>query len=236
MSQVMKQAILKVVDKFAGRVALTVPLRKKRGDSFDVLEMAFLKAGYESAEYYENNLITAEPCPTDLDLLTRAMKIATLPGLVLEFGVASGRTISHMASHSKSAIYGFDSFEGLPESWRTGFEKGRFAGGLPPVPPNAQLIKGWFNETLPEFLAGHKEQVSLLHVDCDLYSSTKTIFDLLTPRLNPGCVIVFDEYWNYPGWKQHEQKAFFEYLKQSGRSYRYDSFVPSHQQVCVVLT
>jgi predicted O-methyltransferase YrrM len=232
----MKQAILNIIDKAARRASQTSAFRKAHGDSFDVLEVAFLKAAYEAAEYYEQNLLTARPFNTDLDLLSRAIKIATRPGLILEFGVATGRTISHIGDQSTSTIYGFDSFEGLPETWRTGYEKGTFAGGLPSVPPNVQLIKGWFKDTLADFLRDHTEQVSLLHIDCDIYSSTKTIFDLLVTRLNPGSVIVFDEYWNYPGWRQHEHKAFLEFLKASGLSCRYDSFVPSHQQVCIVLT
>ena len=101
------------------------------------MSRAFLKAAYEAAEYYEQHLITALPYSTDLDLLSRAIEIATRPGLVLEFGVATGRTITHMASRLPSTIYGFDSFEGLPEAWRSGFGKGAFAGSLPPVPPNA---------------------------------------------------------------------------------------------------
>ncbi len=232
----MKQAILNTIDKVASRASQTLPFRKARGDSFDVIEVAFLKAAYEAAEYYEQNLLTARPFHSDLDLLSHAIKIAIQPGLILEFGVASGRTISHIANQLTSNIYGFDSFEGLPESWRSGFEKGSFAGGIPSVPPNVQLIKGWFKDTLPGFLADHTEQVSLLHVDCDIYSSTKTILDLLAPRLHAGSVIVFDEYWNYPGWRQNEHKAFLEFLKASGLCCRYDSFVRSHQQMCSVLT
>jgi predicted O-methyltransferase YrrM len=231
----MKQTMLKVIDKAARRASQTLSFSKPRGDSFDVLEIAFLKAAYEAAEYYEENLQAAHIFHTDLDLLSHAISIAAQPGLILEFGVATGRTITHISGHVRSAVYGFDSFEGLPEMWRSGFEQGSFAGDLPPVPPNVELVKGWFKDTLPLFLANHDEPVSLLHVDCDIYSSTKTIFDLLSSRLRPHTVIVFDEYWNYPGWRQHQFKAFGEFIQTSGLSYRYDSFAPGHQQVCVVL-
>ena len=40
--------------------------------------------------------------------------------------------------------------------------------------------------------------------DLGFYSSTKTILDLLAPSLAIGTVIMFDEYFNYPGWEQHE--------------------------------
>ena len=136
---------------------------------------------------------------------------------------------------SKARVFGFDSFEGLPEDWRTGFPKGTFAGPLPKVPANVSLIKGLFSETLPGFLKEHSEPVAFLHVDCDLYESTKCIFNLLNERVGSGCVMVFDEYFNYPGWQDHEHRAFTEFVSQRQLAFRYDSFVPSHQQVCVVL-
>jgi hypothetical protein len=54
--------------------------------------------------------------------------------------------------------------------------------------------------------------IALLHIDCDLYSSTKTIFELLSDRIVPGTVIVFDELVNYPAFKKHEVLAFYEFL------------------------
>lgn len=74
--------------------------------------------------------------------------------LWLEFGVASGKTINYISQFTKDKVYGFDSFEGLPEKWRDGFDKGAFSrnGNLPQVNNNVELIKGWFNETLPDFI------------------------------------------------------------------------------------
>jgi hypothetical protein len=147
-------------------------------------------------------------------------------GLMLEFGVFSGSTINFMAKKTTNTIYGFDSFEGLPESWgRTDmiFNKGAFnlKGKLPKVHQNVKLIKGWFNETLPKFLEEHTGPITFLHIDCDLYSSTKTIFDLVKGRLAPGCVIVFDELLNYPGWEIHEWKAWWEMVDETGIKYEW---------------
>ena len=83
--------------------------------------------------------------------------------LWLEFGVASGRTINYISKFTKDKVYGFDSFEGLPEKWRDGFNKGAFNrnGILPEVNNNVELIKGWFDETLPNFIKNHNKKVSL---------------------------------------------------------------------------
>lgn len=232
----MKSLVKSAVQKASRAVLQDAIFRRPRGDSFDVLDMAFFTAGMDSARFYEEFMLTAKTFESDLRLLDHAMSIAPAAGLVLEFGVASGRTIRHISALTPRAIHGFDSFEGLPEDWRTGFARGEFAQPLPAVPAHVTLHKGWFADTLPPFLESTNEPVALLHVDCDLYSSTALVLAMLADRIRTGTVIVFDEYFNYPGWKQHEHKAFHEFLTRTGRTFRFDSFVRSHQQVCVVIT
>ncbi|MDA1237354.1 MAG: hypothetical protein O3A15_00215 [Proteobacteria bacterium] len=122
--------------------------------------------------------------------------------LWLEFGVASGRTINYFSKFTTEIVYGFDSFEGLPDKWRDGFERGSFSnyGKTPDVNYNVKLIKGLFEETLNPFLCSVKEKVSFLHIDSDLYSSAKYILNALTKtgRLEKNCIIVFDELVNFP--------------------------------------
>jgi hypothetical protein len=212
---------------------------KPRGDSFDILEIAYFRAALDSADHYEKHFLTCPAFDRDVSLLSKALDLAQPNGLFLEFGVASGRTISHMALNTpRTHFYGFDSFEGLPEAWRSGFDKGVFAQArLPVVPPNVTLIKGWFDNTLPTFLHDRPNlPLSLLHIDCDLYSSTKTIFANVKDRIVPGTVIVFDEYWNYPGWRDHEFKAFEELLAETGIRAKPFGFVPSHQQAGFVIS
>ena len=226
-----------VIRRASSIVLRELPLfRRVRGDSFDVIEMAFFAAALESADFYQEHMLTADAFDNDLALLSHAMKIAPADGMILEFGVATGRTINHIARLTDRHVDGFDSFSGLPENWRTGFSQGTFAQAIPAVPRNVSLHKGWFSDTLPRFLDGKSESVALLHVDCDLYSSTAFIFKSLKGRIRSGTVIVFDEYFNYPGWKQHEHKAFQEFIAETGLSFRYDSFVPSHQQVCAIIS
>ena len=121
---------------------------------------------------------------------------------------------------------GSNSFEGLPEDWYGIYRKGYFhtGGKLPHVRSNVILHKGWFEDSLPAFVRDHNEGVAFLHVDCDLYSSTKTIFQFLGEKIGPGTVILFDEYFNYPGWREHEYRAFQEFISSRSLSYRYIAY------------
>lgn len=136
--------------------------------------------------------------------------------LWLEFGVASGGTINYISNFTSEKVYGFDSFEGLPEKWRDGFDKGMFNrnGILPAVNPNVVLIKGWFNDTLVDFIRNQNKKVSFIHLDADLYSSTKYILDTLKDYIDEDCVIIFDELVNYDGFDGDtgELRAFYEFI------------------------
>jgi hypothetical protein len=144
-------------------------------------------------------------------------------GLWLEFGVATGNTINYISNFTENTIYGFDSFEGLPERWREGFEKGKFStnGQFPKVEKNVLLIKGLFQDTLPDFLKNKNEKISFIHVDCDLYSSTKYILDECLSYFDNTCLIVFDELVNYKGYEEGELKALTEFIINNKLNYEW---------------
>jgi Methyltransferase domain len=145
--------------------------------------------------------------------------------LWLEFGVASGSSINYISKFTKDKVYGFDSFEGLPEKWRDGFDKGAFSrnGNLPNVNNNVVLIKGWFNETLLPFIKSQNKKVSFIHIDADLYSSTKYILDTLKDYIDIDCVVVFDELLNYPGYdgENGELRAWYEFITENQVVYKW---------------
>jgi hypothetical protein len=99
------------------------------------------------------------------------------------------------------------------------------------VPDNVRLHPGWFERSIPAWLEANQGPVAFIHVDCDLYTSTRTIFMLLAERIVPGTVILFDEYFNYPNWEQHDFKAFQEFVTDRTVKYRYLGF--SRQQVAM---
>lgn len=165
-----------------------------------------------------------------IELLTYAAGLAADTGLVLEFGVAQGGTITHLAKlFDPRPVYGFDSFQGLPEPW-CGLPVGAFAGEPLWVPHNVRLVRGGFDDTLDDFLELLPDPAAFVHIDCDLYSSTKTVLDKLERRIIPGTVIVFDEFHNYPGWQEHECRAFMEFRRRTKLSFRFVARGP--MQIC----
>jgi hypothetical protein len=73
------------------------------------------------------------------------------------------------------------------------------------------------------------------HLDADLYSSTKTVLDLIGARLSPGAVLVFDEFFNFPGWQDHEYRAWTEFVTRSGRTFEYLGYSSDNEQVVIRL-
>lgn len=150
-----------------------------------------------------------------------------IPGDVLEFGVSSGNgTRALSGTFTASTIYGFDSWQGLPEDdphgWDS-FTAGAYAARKDPaieaLYTNVRLIDGWFKDSLPPFIAEHPEPARFIVIDCDLYSSTRDVFDHII--VQPGTVIYFDEYKEYRGWEGREFKAFMEFIERTGYDYEY---------------
>lgn len=202
------------------------------GKHHNILDVGNFLSSMSSAQFAIDHFTNARPFPTKDHIYGWAMQQANSDGLVLEFGVASGGTVNQLATHHKGPVHGFDVFTGLPETWRPGFPKGAFAQeNLPKVKDNVELVVGLFDDTLPGFVASHPGRVKLLHVDCDIYSGTVTIFKELADRIDDDTVIVFDEYLNFPGWETCEHKAFLEFCEYTGRTPEYLAFVPASEQV-----
>ncbi|WP_293062282.1 TylF/MycF/NovP-related O-methyltransferase [Okeania sp. SIO2B3] len=198
----------------------------------------YRKAALETADYVEKNMLTVPYFQTRNQLLKLSLSKVKVNGLFLEFGCGwQAKSINFIANHIDKTVHGFDSFEGLPEPWFGNLGKQSFSAGgkLPNVRNNVQVHAGWFDQTLPEFTATHGDVVAFLHIDCDIYSSTKTIFDCLKDRIVPGTVIQFDEYFNYPGWKNHEYKAFQELVIEKGLKYEYLGYCESSFTVAVII-
>ncbi len=148
---------------------------------------------------------------TRLRLFDLVLSSALPEGDILEFGVYRGESLLYFAERCpERRVYGFDSFEGLPEDW-WGRSKGFFKTKPPLIDrPNLKLVKGLFHESLPNFLAEWSGRAALVHIDCVLYESTLACLLPILSRCQVGTVVIFDEYYNYPDFAHHEWLAWRE--------------------------
>ena len=196
------------------------------------------KACDESIEYIEKNMkntLCFNIISPSTSTLKAGLNNVIIDGLFLEFGVSIGETTKFIAKKiNPKILHGFDSFDGLPENWFY-LEQKAFStnGKIPNLPRNVKIHKGLFKETLKDFEIN--QPISFLHIDCDLYSSTKTIFEYVGKNLVKDSIIVFDEYMNHPYWQEHEFMAFQEFVKENNVKYDYLAF-SGIGQVCLRIT
>jgi hypothetical protein len=165
--------------------------------------------------------------------LLKAFNLIIKNGYICEFGVFKGSTINLIAENFPShIIHGFDSFEGLPEDWILTNEelvqknikhrKGTFSlRKLPNLKSNVMLHKGFFEESLPVWYKNQPNNffISLLHIDCDLYSSSKFVLNFLNSNIKKNTIIVFDDFYRwdnpkiYKFWEEGEYKALKEWIE-----------------------
>ncbi|HVW40587.1 MAG TPA: class I SAM-dependent methyltransferase [Amycolatopsis sp.] len=187
--------------------------------------------------FLSDHLPTAPIFTAPLETLEYALTLVDGEGMALEFGVFSGNTLKVIAAACEGReVYGFDSFDGLPEDWRTTQPAGTFAVDQVPEVDGAEIVVGLFADSLPGFLAEHPGPIAFLHLDADLYSSTKTVLDLAGDRLRPGSIVLFDEYFNYPGWERHEHLAWTEFVERTGIRFSYAGYTVNNEQLIVRIT
>lgn len=157
-------------------------------------------------------------------------------GDYLEFGVSHGtsmncmyHTLQNKGLH-KVRLFGFDSFEGMPEEAETQDEGTWRAGQFSSSIENTSkfltkngidwqktfLTKGWFADTLTEdFKEKHQlKKASVIMIDCDIYSASLEALEFSASLIKDVSIIVFDD-WNSGNLADKnlgEKKAFEEFL------------------------
>jgi len=169
-------------------------------------------------------------------LLAWSLQQAISDGMICEFGVRRGNSIRQLAAATEQMVHGFDSFIGLPEGWvQAPAGVLTTAGDLPVVPKNVRLHAGWFEDSLPPFLAEHRERLRFANIDCDIYSSTRTVLRALQPRIEAGCVLVFDELIGNRTWMHDEFKALMEWAGEFSRQFAGIAVNLAGKQVAIIL-
>ena len=134
-----------------------------------------------------------------------------LPGDWVEFGVYKGGSLGLLAlqlklANSPKGLIGIDTFEGHPFDniykeetvprkeyfWDTSLDLVQKVMSRLRLSEYVSLRKGTFEDVLQVFPSGIS--VSFVHIDCDLYQSTKTALSWSLAHLVPGGIIVFDDY------------------------------------------
>jgi Macrocin-O-methyltransferase (TylF) len=161
------------------------------------------------------------PFPRELVLEFAVRNTSHIPGNIIEFGVANGdstRVIRNTLSKlerftrpgSRKKIFACDSFKGLPEKYENA-EVGTFAC-KPPRIRGVEIVEGYFQDSLTEELARRVGNVSVASLDADLYSSTLCALRWLTPLLQTGSLLLFDEFL---GENESEKRAFEQWSEET---------------------
>ena len=155
----------------------------------------------------------------------------------LEFGVFEGAAIKRWSELNKnpdSRFYGFDSFKGLPEDLNSIKKKGSFNvnGKIPEIEDRrVEFIKGWFHESLPQFLKSYRKPNKLvIHIDADLYSSTLFCLTKLDEFILKDTIVIFDEFYDL----LHEFLAFHDYTKSYYKNWEIVALTNKCVQVAVI--
>ena len=182
----------------------------------------------------------------NLEFAIKQIELSDSDHHILEFGTGGGRSIIFIDKKIKQAgkdfeVFGFDSNIGLPEDWvsdsvakgdlkhfpvpkeRLGLSKEQSEACIAEYERNnITFFEGWFEDTIPMYKKQAKN-IALLHIDCDIYSSTMTVFNNLNEFIVPGTIIVFDEwFYNYNSkYDDHEQKAFYEWVEDKNREFEF---------------
>jgi hypothetical protein len=137
-----------------------------------------------------------------------AKSVQNVPGELVECGVFKGGGSFVILSGTKEKrLFGFDSFEGLSEpdiidrpASEKVFQWAKNDMSVPVAVADAnlssfgervRLYPGWIPD---KFDAISDVTFALLHIDVDLYDPTFASLDFFYPRMNPGGVIVCDDY------------------------------------------
>ena len=152
------------------------------------------------------------------------LKSLPLKGNIFEFGVFQGYTSILLAKYIRkfsfkdTSLHLFDSFEGLPkpedlDKKSYEFVSGDWVKGSMSVPDRTEeliqkkllkilakdkikIIKGFFENTLENYLKQKSYKARLIHLDCDTYSSSKLVLNMLFKYevIQDGTLIIFDDW------------------------------------------
>lgn len=186
-----------------------------------------------------------------ISLILKDILLPSCEGDYLEFGVYQGASLlwayssAETLGYENMRFFGFDSFEGLPETEEI-FKKGLFSDcsyeavlqkfEKENIPPNKLfIIKGLFSDTLKNTIKSKYDikKMAFGFLDADIYSSTIQALNFMTNIIYDGTILYFDD-WSYVP-DGGVNKAVSEFLnKNSDIRFEYLPFEPIGGKVCRV--
>jgi predicted O-methyltransferase YrrM len=236
MKQVFYNLFEKLFGPFFRAIQRTLPQRTQLLGIHDLITQS---AFQDSAEFAKLNFTKAMIFDRREDLWDHCISKRTSRShklIFTEFGVFNGTSINYFARKCPHAeLYGFDSFEGLEEDWH-GFRLLKHSfdrhGLIPKCEENVELIKGWFVDSVPEFLNRLKaRQIDIVHLDADTYTPTAFVLESIKKNMQTGTIIIFDEFFGYTNYQAHEIKAWLEFVERNHIQFEYIGY--TEMQVAV---
>jgi O-methyltransferase len=179
-----------------------------------------------------------------------------IPGYYFEFGCHSGNTM-RMAWDSFRWLFdftyvGFDSFEGLPEigdlDHQAIWQKGKLATAeeefvricLDHGIPRERLltVRGFYDRSLTPELAAQllPHQAAVVYIDCDLYESTVPVLRFVKDFLQPGTVVVFDDWNCFVGDADRGERRAFREFRERHPELHFEEFIGTDMQKSFIFT
>ena len=177
---------------------------------------------YENGFYLTASVERFSKFATHMEFFRR---VSAVPGEIIECGVFKGASLSRFIkfrelfenTYSKKII-AFDTFGEFPsavyepdrekrdafirEAGSKSIERNQLIAILDELGlyKNIELIEGDILETVPEYKAKNPHlKISLLHVDVDLYESTKVCLEQLYPLVVKGGLVILDDFGAFAG-------------------------------------
>jgi O-methyltransferase len=193
---------------------------------------------------FARNSVLRDAAQPYFDMAFQTIRSMQLRGDYLEFGVYAGTSFilaaSSAAKHGLGTMryFAFDSFEGLPEAEGGIFNRGDFCrseqdftrmitkAGVPL--DKVVKVKGWYHQSLTKDIKEkyRLDRAAIVHIDCDLYSSTRDVLSFLQDIVQIGTILIFDDWHVFHNEKRSqdlgEEKAFREWPLRSAFEELYD--------------
>ena len=164
-----------------------------------------------------------------------ALAFNGIEGDYVEFGCCGGVTFRLAYKYSRKykhncKLWAFDSFSGLPPKSLPEDEHPVWVQGTMAIASDEfkricresniseqdyHVVAGYYDQTLAQpYGSSMPTNICMAYIDCDMYSSTRTVLEFLMPRLKHGMIIAFDDYYCWSSTQvSGERKACADFFK-----------------------